>query len=320
MESRDAVMMGKLEGTTFPQRGTHRPALVLGGGGTYGVVQAAYVHAALEAGFEPKIVVGTSVGALNGAWLALHPDQPDELLRIWRGLDRLRIVPMNPVRLAAKLVRQPLSIMPNDLVPGLLEKHLGESTFADTQLPLAVVATNLSRGAKHVFRSGPLHDAILASTAIPGVYAPVEINGDLFVDGGITASLDLATAVEMGATEILAVDLTPPPAKVRPRTALGVLKQSIGVLIHASTEAMEACVAQQLPVRVVRPDLTNHSPWRLADSAGAIASNLATARRDLAELLDRRGHLRPPLRRLASDDARAPIDLESFRQARRKAG
>ena len=66
------------------------------------------------------------------------------------------------------------------------------------------------RGEKHVFRSGPLSSAILASTAIPGVFEPVVLGGDQFVDGCVTASVDMTTAMEMGATEILAIDLTPP--------------------------------------------------------------------------------------------------------------
>src|SRR3990172_8632874 len=142
--------MGSIRGTSFPQRGRHRPALVLGGGGAFGVIQAAYIYAAIEAGFDPRFVVGTSVGSPNGAWTALHPDHPDELLRIWLGLDHLKLVSLNPVRLAAKLIRQPLGITTNDIVPRLIEKHLGNVSFEDTKLELAVVATSLSRGRKHV--------------------------------------------------------------------------------------------------------------------------------------------------------------------------
>lgn len=314
--------MAGIQGTHAPQRGTRRPALVLGGGGAFGVVQAAYVHAAIEAGFQPKVVVGTSVGSLNGAWIALHPDRSDELLRIWLGLDHLKLVKLNPMRLAAKLVRHPLGISTNKIVPDLVERYLGQRTFEDAALELAVVATNLSRGQKHVFKSGPIEQAILASTAIPGVYDPVELDGELFVDGGLTASVDLATAVEMGASEIFAIDLTPPPSTARPRTALGVLRQSFGIMSHASTDAMEACLARQLPVRVVRPDLGHQSPWRLDDSAGAIAHNLMLARREIAGMFDRRGHLRQHPLALAPAPSPEPVTMDRFFHARlrRQAG
>ncbi|MEX0781190.1 MAG: patatin-like phospholipase family protein [Dehalococcoidia bacterium] len=305
-----------------------RPALVLGGGGAYGVVQAAYVHAATEAGFQPQLVVGTSVGALNGAWVALHPEGSAELLRIWLGLDRLRILQLNPLRLARKIVRTPMGICDNDIVPRLITDHLGGQQFTDVKLPLAIVATSLTRSCKHVFTSGSLEDAILASTAIPGVYDPIEIEGELFVDGCLTASVDLVTAVEMGATEILAIDLTPPPPTFRPRTAVGVLRQSLGILTHATTDAMEAAVARQLPVAVVRPDLARHSPWRLDDSASAVAHNLQLARRAIATVLDASGHVvRPeprdgplPQVQLPPAEPAPPVEFGRFFQRWRRAG
>lgn len=270
----------------------HRPALVLGGGGALGVIQAAYIAAAFDLGFRPALIVGTSVGSLNGAWTALHPDQPEELLRIWLGLDRLALVKFQPMRLVGKLWR-PTSVTTNEVVPRLLRRHLPGAAFERTAIPLAVTATNLSRGNKHVFTEGPLDRAILASTAIPGVFEPVSIGGELFVDGCVTASVDLATAAEMGATEILAIDLTPSPGPAKPRTAAGVLKQSFSILTSATTRAAESCLARQMPVRVVRPDLSHNSPWRLDDSAGSIARNLRLAHEGLHGLIDGDGHVAP---------------------------
>jgi len=307
--------------TPTPGESSSRPALVLGGGGAYGVIQAAYMHAAYEHGFRPRVVVGTSVGSLNGAWLALHPDQPDELLRIWIGLDQMRLVRLNPFRLATRLVRNPMSLTTNNIVPELTANHIGDSRFEDTQLEFAVVATNLLRGAKHVFRSGPLAPAILASTAIPAVFEPVEIDGELFVDGCLTASVDMVTAAAMGATEMLAIDLTAPPGNSRPRTVYGVLKQSFAILSHATTDAMESYIAQQLPARVVRPDLSRNSPWRLDDSAGAVAHNLSLARRDLAGVFDADGHiaLDCALDRHAAA-AEKVVSMEQFFRVKRRAG
>ncbi len=271
---------------------TYRPALVLGGGGALGVIQAAYIQAAHELGFQPSLVVGTSVGALNGAWVALHPDRPEELLRIWLGMDQLSLVHLSAGRLAARLLH-PVSVTKNSVVPMLLRRHMSGMRFEDTALELAVVATNLSRGVKHVFRSGPLAPAILASTAIPGVFEPVEIGGDLYVDGCVSASVDMTTALQMGATEIFAIDLTPQASLARPRTALGVLKQSFAILSTATTRAVESCLAGQLPVHVARPDLSATSPWRLDDSAGAIAHNLLLAREALHGVFDGDGHVSP---------------------------
>ena len=272
--------------------GSSRPALVLGGGGALGVIQAAYVTAALEMGFRPEMIVGTSVGSLNGAWTALHPDRPEELLKIWLGLDRLALVRFQPMRLFGKLFH-PTSVTTNDVVPRLLRRHLPGARFEDSAIELAVTATNLSRGEKHVFREGSLEQAVLASTAIPGVFEPVSIGGELFVDGCVTASVDLATAAEMGATEILAIDLTPAPTPARPKTAAGVLKQSFSILTSATTRAAESCLSRQMPVRVIRPDLSHNSPWLLDDSAGSIARNLRLATDGLQGVFDREGHIAP---------------------------
>ena len=270
-----------------------RPALVLGGGGAYGVIQAAYMLAASDLGFRPRMVVGTSVGALNGAWFALHPERPVQLLRIWLSLDQLALVRWHPVKIAANLLHHPQSIASNEVVPKLVREHMSGARFEDAQLELAVVATNLTKGRKHVFREGSIPRAVLASTAIPGVFQPVTVGADQFVDGCVTATVYMTTAFEMGATEILAIDLTPPPPQARPKTALGVLRQSFSILSTATTRAVETCLSRQLPVRVIRPDLSGNSPWKLDDSAGAVAHNLRLAREGLAGVFDREGHVAP---------------------------
>ncbi|MGE3075836.1 MAG: patatin-like phospholipase family protein [Dehalococcoidia bacterium] len=311
--------------TPVPSGSASRPALVLGGGGALGVVQAAYVEAAFEMGFRPKVVVGTSVGSMNGAWIALHPDRPDELLKIWLGLDQLSLVKFAPAKIASRILH-PLSVTTNDVVPQLVERFLGRGNVEDAELELAIVSTNLTRGHKHVFRTGPLGRAILASTAIPGVFEPVEIDGNQYVDGCVTASVDLTTAIEMGATEILAIDLTPPPVQARPKTAAGVLKQSFSIMSAATTREVEAVLMQQLPMRVIRPDLSKNSPWRLDDSAGSIARNLRLAREALHGVFDEHGHVAPegtcwmPVGAAGMPEADAPTGLSKyFRSTRLKA-
>ncbi len=271
-----------------------RRALVLGGGGTLGVVQAAYIQAAFELGFRPDLVIGTSVGSLNGAWVAVYPDDPEGLLAVWRRLGRIRVLHWNPLRLAARVTRNPRALRDNDIVRGLIDAHVRDLRFEDARLELAVVATNLSRGRKELFREGPLAPAIAASTAIPGVFEPVEIGGDLYVDGCITASVDIASALALGATEVLAIDLTPPPGVADPpRTALGVLARSFRILTHATTEAMEAIGQTAAAVRVVRPDLGGLSPWRLDVADWLIQEHLAQARCRLTQVLDPWGRVVP---------------------------
>ena len=270
-----------------------RRALVLGGGGAYGIVQAAYIKAALDAGFKPDLVIGTSVGALNGAWVAMYPDDTDGLIDIWRGLGDLRVLDTNPLRLARKLLRGPRAICQNTIVTRLIDDHVGEMTFEDTRVEFAVVATNLTRGRKHLFQSGSIGRAILASTAIPGVFEPYRIGSELFVDGCVTASVDIASALELGATEILAIELAPPFEHRPAKTALGVLAQSLGILCHASTDAAEAIASRQAAVRVLRPDLSGLSPWRLTNREGLAEEYLEAARQEVACSIDPLGRVVP---------------------------
>ncbi|MEP7215363.1 MAG: patatin-like phospholipase family protein [Anaerolineaceae bacterium] len=262
-----------------------RRALVLGGGGGFGLVQAAYMQAAYELGFRADLVIGTSVGALNGAWLAMNPERPQGLLEIWRQIGKQKVLHLNPLRLAGRVVRRNRGFCPNEIVPYLIKHHIGDVGFEETDLPLYVVATNLTAGRKHVFQSGKLAPAIAASTAIPGVFDPHEWRGELYVDGSVTASLDLQTAVELGATEILAVDLTPDLGDTIPRTPIGVLRRSFGVLSHATTDAMHAAASAHAITRVLRPDLSRFSPWRISVSEGEIAACLLQARTVLSDVI-----------------------------------
>ncbi len=295
---------------------TRRRALVLGGGGTYGLVQAAYIQAAYERGFRPDIVVGTSVGALNGAWVALYPERADELLPIWRDLDRIRVLKLNPIQLAGHLVRRRISLGQNRIVPYLVARYVGSLRFEDTAVKFAAVATSLTRAQKHVFESGPLGPAVLASTAIPGVFEPVEIDGELFVDGGMSGGCDLATAVDLGATEILAIDLTPAHDQRRPKTALGVLRQSLAALSRSATDAMESCLRDQLPMRMIVPDLSQQSPWRLDVTEQSIAHNLELARAGITRALDSNGEIIPGPRLIGAAAAPEPPERRRERRLR----
>ena len=267
-------------------------ALVLGGGGGFGLVQAAYMQAAYELGFRADLVIGTSVGSLNGAWLAMHPERPEGLLAIWRELGKQKVLHLNPFRLAGRVVRRNRGFCPNEIVPYLIKNHIGDVRFEETGLPLYVVATNLTAGRKHVFQTGKLAHAITASTAIPGVFDPYERAGELYVDGSVTASLDLQTAVELGATEILAIDLTPDLGSATPRTPIGVLRRSFGVLSHATTDAMHAAASARAITRVLRPDLSRHSPWRIRVSEAEIVASLLEARIILRDVIANDGSVR----------------------------
>ena len=185
-------------------------ALVLSGGASLGALQVGVLRSLAHAGFRPSMIVGTSVGALNGAYVAFHPEPGDldRLKTIWLGLRTQDIFPRNPLLMGYRLLAHRNHLFEAEILHGLVREFLPEDSFAAAKIPLYVTATNLTRGEKAVFDRGRVSDAIRASVAIPGLLPPWIRRGSVFVDGGVVANLDVATAVERGATRILAIDAT----------------------------------------------------------------------------------------------------------------
>lgn len=180
-----------------------RIAFVLSGGGVLGAVQVGQLDALIEAGVTPDLVVGTSVGALNGAAIAARPNREGiECLRdVWLELATEDIFPGNALRRAMHLVRKGDHLYANDGLRGLIA-HLPVHSFEQLVAPLSVCAADLDTGREHWFEDGPLTAAILASAAIPGVFPPVKIDGHSYVDGGVVNNVPISRAVERGATTI----------------------------------------------------------------------------------------------------------------------
>ncbi|HJP65952.1 MAG TPA: patatin-like phospholipase family protein [Actinomycetota bacterium] len=178
---------------------------VLGGGGQMGAYEVGMLAALLERGIVPDLVVGNSVGALNGAAVAADPtvEAVERLRSVWLHLDEERIFGGSPFGPAANLLRRGAThLHSNRPLRALIERLLPVQRFDDLKVPFQCVAASVERAAEHWFSEGSLADAILASAALPGVLPVVEIDGEHFMDGGIVNSIPISRAVELGATEI----------------------------------------------------------------------------------------------------------------------
>lgn len=233
-------------------------ALVLSGGAALGAVQAGILRALFATGFKPDLIVGTSVGALNGAFIAFQPNEEGlvRLERVWQELKDADIFPRNPLRMAYNFAARRLFLIENDALRSIILRNVPVDDFAATRIPFYAVATNLSRGEKHVFHGGKISTALLASTAIPGVLSPVRVNGDLFVDGGLVANLDLQTAVDLGAERILAIDIGSPSRFSRPRTLLAILARSVDLMVREMVAKdlafLKATLGQRARITIIR--------------------------------------------------------------------
>lgn len=183
-------------------------AFVLGGARNLGATQVGMLQALAEARIVPDLVLGCSVGALNGAAIAKDPTPQGvrRLERLWRELARRDLGLAGPVRAALGLLRRGQAVGRDQALRRVVEAA-APATFAELAVPFACVAASLSTGRERWFDTGPLADAILASAALPGLLPPVEIDGEPYVDGAAVNVVPLAKAIELGATRLFVLQI-----------------------------------------------------------------------------------------------------------------
>ena len=181
-----------------------KTAFVFAGGGSFGAVQVGMLHALVEHGLTADLVVGSSVGAINGAYFAGDPTMSgvQNLEKLWLGIRRRDIFPVN-WRTAATFLWRRDFLMSSAGLRSLIDTHLPYRRLEDAKLPLHVVATNLLSGAAVVLSRGSAADAIIASSAIPAAFAPVSIGGRYLVDGAITSNTPVKVAIALGAQRLV---------------------------------------------------------------------------------------------------------------------
>jgi NTE family protein len=178
-------------------------AFVLSGGASLGAVEVGMLTALCERGIRPDLVVGTSVGALNGAWLAGHPDAAiDDLAHVWKGLHRSDVFPWDPRRGFLAFAGRRQSLFDEGPLRSLVERHVTFERLEDSPVPLHVVAVEVLTGKEVLLSEGPAVDAILASAALPALFEPVEIAGVEYMDGGVGNNTPISHAVSLGVDRI----------------------------------------------------------------------------------------------------------------------
>jgi NTE family protein len=176
-------------------------AFVLGGGGLLGAHEVGMLRALLEAGVTPDLVVGTSVGAINGVVVAEDPTTGAvrRLAELWLDLDSSDLFAGSVFGRLSTLARTRTSLHTDQPLRDALAAHLTARTFEELHVPFQCVAANVERAAEHWFTRGPLIDAVVASCAVPGLLPPVELDGQTYLDGGLVHSIPVGRAVALGA-------------------------------------------------------------------------------------------------------------------------
>ena len=180
-----------------------KTAFVLGGGGVLGAHEVGMLRALSEAGITPDVIVGTSVGAINGAFVAADPaGAAARLGQMWQGDTVQRAFSETLWGRAVRLASSGTHLHAMEPLQDMLRRMLPVTDFAGLELPFHCVAASIERAQAHWFSSGPIVPAVLASCAVPGLLPPVEIGGEHFFDGGLVHSIPVGRAVALGASTV----------------------------------------------------------------------------------------------------------------------
>lgn len=231
-------------------------AFVLSGGASLGAIQVGMLQALDRAGIEPDLLVGTSVGSVNAAWIAgaSGPRSADRLAEIWKRLRREDVFPFEPLRgFLGFIGRRPSLLAPRSL-RRLLREHLRFERLEDAPIPLHVIVTDVLTGRDVRLSRGPVIDALAAGAAIPGVFPPVRLEGRPFMDGGVVNNTPISHAVELGA-DVIWVLPTGYACALRepPEGALAMALHGLTVMVQHRLATDIAKYESAVDLRVVPP-------------------------------------------------------------------
>lgn len=203
-------------------------AYVLGGGGVLGAVEVGMVRALLEVGVKPDLIVGTSVGAINGVLVASDPSDTviGRLTSLWASPQASEVFGASVPRQVARIARDRTHLHTPAPLRRMLTRELGNvTTFEELPIRFECCAASIERAAEHWFTTGPLVDAVLASSAVPGLLPPMAIDGEHYIDGGIVNSIPVGRAVALGAQTVFVLHVGRIDRKLSPpRTVVDVAR------------------------------------------------------------------------------------------------
>jgi NTE family protein len=202
------------------------------------------LQALSEREIPADVVAGTSVGSLNGAVVAADPTgAANRLSHVWARMTRDQVFPGGLIAQALLLQKVKTHLFPNTGLAAVIADFLGQATtFTDLALPFAAVTTDIATARPHVVRDGPLLPALLASTAIPGVFPPVDLDSRRLYDGGLVANVPMRLAVEMGARSLIVLDCN------CPGQLPGSTDNIADILLYTAMVAMRAQSVLEAPI------------------------------------------------------------------------
>ncbi|WP_328745288.1 patatin-like phospholipase family protein [Streptomyces sp. NBC_00285] len=255
-------------------------AVVVGAGGVLGAAHIGAGYALERRGFVPDMIIGTSVGALNGAIAAAHPRRAAPWLdHVWTQLRRRDVYPLG-------YLSSRTSVFTDRGLRRLIARAGLPSRIEELAVPFVAVATDLVTGAAVLLDRGDLASALLASAAIPGMLPPVVRAGRTLVDGGLIAYVPVLAALQAGAASVVVVATGPESSPLRPvvpRRRAGAIAARAGLLLlHHQIERDLHEVSRHIPTVVLPTGIEAWpAPWDFGQTQRLISTTCLTAERFL---------------------------------------
>lgn len=305
-------------------RHVHKLAFVLGGGGSRGALQAGALHALLERGIRPDLLIGTSAGAANAAFIGLDPTcaQVARLEEIWRAAARTDFLPAHWASMVARALLNRARLKPNPSLCEFVVAHLPDPDlrFREMRLPVYLVAADLNHAQAVIYGEEPeqsVLEGILASTALPPWMRPLERGDQLLMDGGAVSNLPIEPAMTHGATEIMAFDLSVPSDAWTKAHGVGPFASKLLNTVARRQAELELQLAAAHKIPVHRLELRSDPAvmfWDFTHAEELIEQGYQIARRFLDEVWSPRPTIMNGLRgwwhARQSSFAQTPLNVE----------
>lgn len=226
-------------------------AFALSGGGNLGAMQAGGMRALVEAGIEPDLLAGSSIGALNAAFYATHPgiDGCKELEIAWSDITRKDVFRFELFRVISGFIGLRDHLVTTKRLKVIIHEWLGIERIEEAKVPFAAVATDALTGDIVVMTEGDVASALLATAAIPGIFPPVQREGRWLVDGSLSAGCPANEAIDLGADDVFAFLTTTAPRRKPPRGAVAAAMSTVSLMTSklqiARLESAETTAAQR---------------------------------------------------------------------------
>jgi NTE family protein len=219
--------------------------LALGGGAVLGAAHIGALRALDEHGYRFSHISGTSIGSMIGALLAFGKN--------WKEIEEIAL-DLSWYKAARPTISK-MGILSNEKLGQSIRSIIGEVSFENASLPLYIVASDIATGEKVVISSGDVTEAIMASTCVPGIFAPVEIGDRMLVDGGVSENVPIKVLEEHGVSPIIAVDLMTQHTYKRPKNIFEVLINSFSFTLATSVMAYKDAE----DVLIISPELSDYN-------------------------------------------------------------